>query len=118
MKYSDVDMAMAVAPFKMLFCKSCGHRPCPAHDWDESDSLIDNLEKMANPKPSSSDKLYIRSTRRIHDFGQNGKEWWQSYYLPAEYRAKITQSETASDILGGTRGERVREVLFAPLYSF
>lgn len=88
-----------------LFCKACGHRPCPIHTDTESEAFVDRVLSQTN-----AGAIYVRGLRRKHDFGQNGKEWWQSYYLPAKYREESSKKLSLTDILGESKGQLVKEL--------
>eukprot|EP01055_Gregarina_sp_Pseudo9_P001530 Gregarina_sp_Pseudo_9__1529@NODE_2027_length_1195_cov_3_672145_g1872_i0_p1_GENE_NODE_2027_length_1195_cov_3_672145_g1872_i0NODE_2027_length_1195_cov_3_672145_g1872_i0_p1_ORF_typecomplete_len226_score38_64TFIIS_C/PF01096_18/3_2e02TFIIS_C/PF01096_18/16TFIIS_C/PF01096_18/6_6e11zinc_ribbon_4/PF13717_6/0_00067zinc_ribbon_4/PF13717_6/3_7e03zinc_ribbon_4/PF13717_6/7e02zinc_ribbon_4/PF13717_6/7_9e02Zn_Tnp_IS1595/PF12760_7/2_7Zn_Tnp_IS1595/PF12760_7/0_46zfC2H2_3/PF13878_6/4_6e03zfC2H2_3/PF13878_6/0_1zfC2 len=117
MQYStDFPDDLVLKPVAVLTCKACGHRACPLHFDTESEAIVDRLEYSLQQSKEAKQAdvpgaVYIRGSRRVHDFGQNGKEWWQSYFLPASYRLDASQASMAgSDLLGDSKGEKVKEV--------
>eukprot|EP01053_Blabericola_migrator_P013585 Blabericola_migrator_1__13584@NODE_99_length_14373_cov_95_300643_g89_i0_p5_GENE_NODE_99_length_14373_cov_95_300643_g89_i0NODE_99_length_14373_cov_95_300643_g89_i0_p5_ORF_typecomplete_len323_score74_89TFIIS_C/PF01096_18/4_1e02TFIIS_C/PF01096_18/2_7e02TFIIS_C/PF01096_18/1_1e10DEC1_N/PF04625_13/0_026DUF1660/PF07874_11/1_1e02DUF1660/PF07874_11/9_9e02DUF1660/PF07874_11/6_5DUF1660/PF07874_11/4_6Zn_Tnp_IS1595/PF12760_7/46Zn_Tnp_IS1595/PF12760_7/0_78DUF983/PF06170_12/22DUF983/PF06170_12/66zf_Rg/PF17915_ len=109
---TDYPHDICLKPVPILLCKACGHVAAPLHFDNESESFVDRLQKQKpTEKVDAPGAVYLKGTRRVHDFGQNGKEWWQSYYLPASYRLESSQATLAgSDLLGDSKGEKVKEV--------
>ena len=98
-----------------LVCVQCGHRACPLHFENESDTLVDRLQghhlsasdKLARKSDGTlktifntdasefddrADKargaVYLRGARESCSFGQTSKDWWQNYYLPKDIRMR------------------------------
>eukprot|EP01069_Polyplicarium_translucidae_P001453 Polyplicarium_translucidae@DN1668_c0_g1_i1.p1 len=137
---SDFDVKRAESLFLQpptLVCFHCGHRCCPLHFDTESDTFLDRLEgrhltdgrqnRLPNG-PNSSVKpveerleeveatplpgaVYLRGTRSKYDFGQNGKKWWQSRFLPEAVRRQELRKRIESlGLMSKLKAPTVEEV--------
>eukprot|EP01056_Protomagalhaensia_sp_Gyna25_P004772 Protomagalhaensia_sp_Gyna_25__4771@NODE_477_length_3320_cov_65_669613_g369_i0_p2_GENE_NODE_477_length_3320_cov_65_669613_g369_i0NODE_477_length_3320_cov_65_669613_g369_i0_p2_ORF_typecomplete_len358_score80_34TFIIS_C/PF01096_18/3_1e02TFIIS_C/PF01096_18/1e02TFIIS_C/PF01096_18/9_5e11Zn_Tnp_IS1595/PF12760_7/14Zn_Tnp_IS1595/PF12760_7/5_5zf_Rg/PF17915_1/6_2e03zf_Rg/PF17915_1/0_38UPF0547/PF10571_9/0_63UPF0547/PF10571_9/1_2e02UPF0547/PF10571_9/2_2e02DNA_RNApol_7kD/PF03604_13/3_5DNA_RNApol_7kD/PF03604_13 len=106
---TDFPTDFILKPVPVLLCKACGHKAAPLHFDIESEAVVDRLQRPSK-QTDELGAIYLRGSRRVHDFGQNGKEWWQSYFLPASYRLNASQAAMAgADVLGDSKGEKVKE---------
>ncbi|EZG60249.1 putative RNA polymerase [Gregarina niphandrodes] len=88
-----------------LACQTCGHRCAPMHTEGDSESVADRLDPEYI---GGRGGIYLRGSRKMHDFGQNNKSWWQNYYLPKKVRHEL-QDLLSNNELTSNKGQRTKE---------
>eukprot|EP00921_Rhytidocystis_pertsovi_P023491 GHVQ01037572.1.p2 GENE.GHVQ01037572.1~~GHVQ01037572.1.p2 ORF type:complete len:278 (+),score=41.61 GHVQ01037572.1:227-1060(+) len=104
----------------VLVCLNCGHRACPRHFDNESDSLVDRMrgvhlpslndDSNNNGKSGGANGVYLYGNRKNHNFGQFDKAWWQEKFLSPEYRkGRMVHHLRVVNTMGQKKGQTCQE---------
>lgn len=103
-------------------CRACGHRVCPLHQANESDSLLDAMrastaapsDRQGRVHPLARDGIYLFGHRKQHRLGAFTKRWWQQRFLGSRFAEKQLQQQLrlveAMTKTGPKRGVMCKEI--------
>ncbi|PHJ19429.1 dna-directed rna polymerase i rpa12 [Cystoisospora suis] len=105
-----------------LVCRACGHRVCPLHQANDSDSLVDAMrastaatsQRQQLSHPLAQDGIYLFGHRKQHRLGAFTKRWWQQRFLGSRFTEKQLQQQLrlveAMMKTGAKRGVMCKEI--------